>query len=229
MEKVTIACVYWEGNFKPGNPYSPLWVEKLRAMVERNLGIPFRFVCLSNMPIRLPGVKHIPLKHNLPGWWSKMELYRPDIFNTDIVLYLDLDMVIIANLSPFIDFLVTGMALVKNFNNWRPKKKAKYPDVRQGYNSSVMVFEQWVARDIWDKFSEAPKKWMEMLRGDQDFLQECFPGMDTFPQDWVVKMRSCINHQQECIPKKDTKIILCMPCKNHEAAKKWKFIRDRWR
>jgi len=33
------------------------------------------FVCLTDDdPEDIPGAK--PLKHNWPGWWSKMEMYR---------------------------------------------------------------------------------------------------------------------------------------------------------
>ena len=47
---------------------------------------PHRFVCLSDVPIK--DVETVPLKHDWPGWWSKMALFDPaiegDIFCTDL-------------------------------------------------------------------------------------------------------------------------------------------------
>ena len=79
----TVACVLNVGEFR-GRTYSPEWVRKLKRMVERTTkGV--RFVCLSNVPVE--GVETIPLRDNLPGWWAKIELFRPGLF-TGRTLYL---------------------------------------------------------------------------------------------------------------------------------------------
>lgn len=36
----------------------------------------------------------VPLKHNWPGWWSKMELFHPDFLPGESFLYIDLDTVV---------------------------------------------------------------------------------------------------------------------------------------
>lgn len=64
-------------------------VYAIRNMVAKNLSVPHRFVSLSDdlgMDVRT-----IPLVHDWPGWWAKMELFRPGIFAGGKVLYFDLD------------------------------------------------------------------------------------------------------------------------------------------
>ncbi|KKK78135.1 hypothetical protein LCGC14_2846620, partial [marine sediment metagenome] len=106
---ITIACVYWKGKFRGREKlYSVRWVKRLRNMVSRNLPIPHRFVCLSNVE---GPCERIPLLHNWPGYWSKIELFRPGIFE-DRVLYLDLDLVVLESLIPLINYSSTPFTIM---------------------------------------------------------------------------------------------------------------------
>ena len=57
------------------------------------------------MEANLPGIK-IELKHadDWPGWWAKMELYRPRILPRLRTLYMDLDSHVIRSLQPILDY-----------------------------------------------------------------------------------------------------------------------------
>lgn len=103
---LTVACV-----LKSGGIYTAEWVRKLRDGVARNLTLPHRFVCLSDVDVpceRIPleydwevlAADYTP-KHDwrvAPRWWSKIELFRPGLFD-DTVLYLDLDTLITGSLD----------------------------------------------------------------------------------------------------------------------------------
>jgi hypothetical protein len=91
-EPLTVACVYRSG----GRHYSTRYVDVLRNMVKRNLTLPHRFVCLSDVE-DVP-CERIPLIANWPGFYSKIELYRPGLFKGP-VLYFDLDTVIHGNID----------------------------------------------------------------------------------------------------------------------------------
>jgi hypothetical protein len=80
--------------------YSVEKVLAVHAMVERNLTIPHEFICLSDVEIL--GVKTIPLKHNWPGWYAKMEIYRNDLPEGP-KLYLDLDTSIVSNMDSVLE------------------------------------------------------------------------------------------------------------------------------
>lgn len=87
---LTVACVW-----KTGGPYDAHdYVGRLARGVARHLTLPHRFVCLTDHKGEMPaGVERIPLLHGWPGFWSKIELFRPGLFDGP-VLYLDLDTVI---------------------------------------------------------------------------------------------------------------------------------------
>lgn len=89
---ITIACV-----LRSGGIYTPEWVAKLQRGVARHLSMSHRFVCLSD--VDLPAtIERIPLVNDWPGWWAKLELFRPGLFD-GTVMYLDLDTVVVGSLD----------------------------------------------------------------------------------------------------------------------------------
>lgn len=104
---LSVVCV-----LKSGGDFDVEYVERLYEGVAANLQCEFYFCCFTDLvddlrPLQLKyeNVVAIPLMHDLPGWWSKMELF----VMTGPCLYFDLDTVIngrldeIANLDePFV-------------------------------------------------------------------------------------------------------------------------------
>jgi hypothetical protein len=64
-----------------------------RQVAEHAPGVDF--ICLSDIPV--PGVDCIPLEYDWPGWWSKLEVFRPDLHGD--LLFTDLDNVILGDLT----------------------------------------------------------------------------------------------------------------------------------
>lgn len=87
---LTVACV-----LRSGGIYTAEWVRKLRDGVARNLSLPHKFVCLSDVDVPC---ERIPLVTDWRGWWSKLELLRYGLF-VGPVLYLDLDSVVVGSLD----------------------------------------------------------------------------------------------------------------------------------
>lgn len=150
---LTVATV-----LKSGGIYTPEWVAKLKAGVERHLKLPHRFVCLSDVDVPC---ERIPLEHDWPGWWSKIELFKLE----GPVLYFDLDTAIVGDLS---DIAFTagnpldGFKILQDFYR------------KDGWGSGVMG---WSGRHVvegWFKaFAERPEFWMQFcgIRGDQHFIE----------------------------------------------------------
>lgn len=86
--ELTIACV-----LKTGDVFDNKYVHNLRNMVNRNIGLNHRFIALSDS--QNLDVEHIEFLNDLPGWWSKLELFRLN----GPVLYFDLDTVIMDDFS----------------------------------------------------------------------------------------------------------------------------------
>lgn len=100
---INVVCV-----LKSGPTWLPEYVYKLRDMVGRNLRIPHRFVCLSDIEIDVD--QTIPLQplvstKFVPPFWYKMQLFRPDIKWQDPVVFFDLDVVIKGDITNIIETL----------------------------------------------------------------------------------------------------------------------------
>lgn len=216
MEAVNIICVLWKGSFR-GRPYDEDWVLRLRNMVSNNLSYPFKFFCISN--IDMSEVNYIKLKHNYPGWWSKVELFRQDLPLSGRCLYLDLDTLIVGDLDEIIEY---------------PEKIAFHPPsymveggrsvggqgIVDGYNSSVIVFDYGVGKKFYNSF------WpdnMKKFRGDQDWFAHIDPGLPLMPTKWFRKLKNCQDG-----PSAGVKVVLSMPFKNNVACEKFEWVKKLW-
>lgn len=77
------------------------YVNCLRAAARRHIGVPFRFVCLTDDPAGLhPEIETLPKPENAYGWWCKLALFAPNAFpKGERVLFFDLDTLLLANLD----------------------------------------------------------------------------------------------------------------------------------
>lgn len=149
-----ICCV------KTGDRYGHEYVTRLRDGVAQHLSVPHNFVCFTDDPV--PGVKCYPLPADLPGYWSKIGLFklkRP-------LVYFDLDVVITGDLSPLLDW--QGFGIISDY--WQP-----------GLNSSVMKLTGDETH-VWEAFAQAPNDAMRSCPGgDQQFITRHIPDGRTFP------------------------------------------------
>lgn len=170
---ITVACV-----LKSGGIYDASWVAKLEAGVRRHLKLPYRFACLSDVDVHC---ERIPLRHDWPRWWAKVEMFAPWNECLGRMLYLDLDTVIVGNIDEFAAY--RGQACVtKDFYFGCPSQ-------------SVLNFAPGSMRHLWDAFMADPAAWMvdgdrciaphfgdqvlmTKVHGDKpiDFWQERLPG-----------------------------------------------------
>ncbi len=160
----TIVCVLKSGVFKPWGhkdytvQYQPHHVQWLRDQFAKQMPTPHRFVCMSDMDI--PGVEVIPLKDGLPGWWSKLEIFR----EFQRAAYVDLDTVVLGDATPMLfsgrKFLISA-----------------HLSQRHGVNSSVMAWNCDMTY-VYDKFMADKGRYMAEFGfsskrwGDQDFIKE---------------------------------------------------------
>jgi len=188
---VNIMCLYWEGDFRKRD-FTENDVWRLYHSVLKHADRPFDFYVLTNnMTANVPGTK-IELLHgdDWPGWWSKMELHRPDL-PAGRTLYLDLDSHIIRNLGPILDYegdlvmFPTDIAL----------KNQEYGIVSR-YQAATMLFTPGAMKDIYDKFLQDDDYWMAHFRSDQDVLGEWLPNQPTFPKEWMMKLKSIERHSR---------------------------------
>lgn len=151
---------------RSGGVYDAEDVIRLHDGVRAHLpGAMFR--CLSD--VRVPGVNTIPLLTDWPGWWAKLEAFRPDLPGD--WLYMDLDTIIV---GPLADMLGLGrLAIMRDVYR------------RDGLQSSIMWLPEAERAAVWPHWSANPKRHMRRHAngGDQEYLEEHWLGRATLWQD----------------------------------------------
>ena len=145
------------GVFGPSE-FQPVHVKALQRQVEK--WAPFaQFTCLSDVPV--DGVECVPLKRNWPGWWSKLELFDPELGGD--FLFMDLDTLIVGPLDDFEK--ITKLTLLRDF--YRDGKKLK-----EGLGGGLIYVPAGGGREVWDEFNVNPRATMALYRrGDQHFFE----------------------------------------------------------
>lgn len=196
-EKVNIFCIYWVGEFR-GRDFNINDVLRLHDSVLKHIDRPFDFYVLTNAEdeVKEVGLTPIPLIHDWPGWWAKVELHRQDL-PKGRCLYLDLDSHVIRSLQPILDFpgdLV--MFFTRNpISKWEKLRK-------QGwvcrYQAATMLFDSGTAcmTYLYNKFCEAPEKYMSMYRSEQDVMGDWLPKQPIFPSKWMIKLDTIRNYKE---------------------------------
>lgn len=195
-----IACV-----LKSGGEYIPRHVYALRDMCQRWLP-EHQFVCLTDVPdLECPTV---PLKHQLKGWWSKLELF--DAFNEGETLFMDLDTVVRGPCDGMLKLLAgKNFVILHDFYHLIKNPKAM---------GSGLMFWRGDYRWVFQLFmNERPES---SLSGDQSFLEYAFKkaGMNVeYWQDFTPDVCSFKVHIRDQIPP-STAPIVCF----HGQPRPWK-------
>lgn len=160
---LAVACV-----LRSGGDYDIDYIDRLQHDLKRHTP-DAELICLSDVPVPCA---RIPLKHDWPGWWAKIELFRAI---EGPVLYIDLDTLVMGDVSPLMDYEHTFTALPNYLN-------------RVGFGSGVMAWGGDLSR-LYETFREKPEAWMHACKtrqcwGDQGFIArhitaECWD--DTHP------------------------------------------------
>lgn len=208
----TVACVLKSGGWRNRSmrvEYTPAHVRWLRDMVARHLRVPHRFVCLTDVPVQ--GVDTLPLRDGLPGWWSKMELFR----EFDEAFYLDLDTVIVGDITP----LVTHAHRFTVLRNLSIKADGRIGSGLMAWNGdySHLHREFMAAPEKHMAECTTPAKWgdqgfIQSAQKERDYFQDLFPG-------WIKSFKFDLNRGN---PTRDCRVVCFhgMP-KPWDSAKSW--------
>lgn len=191
-EPRVILCMKW------GTKYGPEYVNRLYAMVRRHLRGEFRFVCLTDRSEGVrPEVECLPIPPLAlpPGsperGWTKLTTFSDDLVQkyglTGTALFLDLDVVIVDDITPF--FEVPGEFLI--IHDW------KRPWRITG-NSSVYRFTLGAHPDILTKFRRDFDSIRRQVRNEQAYLSNEMQAkglLKYWDGAW------CASYKYHCIPR----------------------------
>ena len=209
-----VVCVKW------GNKFPADYVNRLYSMVRRNLSLPCRLVCLTdNKEGLIPEIGIIKLQQKFEYCWTKIELFRPDVFSEeDLCLYLDLDVVITDNIDDLITF-EPEKRFIGLYDWYSPRRHPHY-------NSSVMRFygnsHSDLYRSLVEKLGNGTVRWerefdaylgsndkVVLWEGDRRYGSDqewisahVYPEKEikahSFPKKWI---RSYKKHGRKRVPK----------------------------
>lgn len=150
-----------------------------------------RIVCLTDCDIDHPGVEAVPLVHDWPGWWSKIELFRPGLL-AGPTLYLDIDTVVVGALDGARVDDFTMLACV----------------YRGGDVGSGIMGWTRTPTHIYERFCSDPDRNMRRYRttarwGDQGFIRD---HLGATPKTFGTEFRSYKVHCRRGVPA-GTKIV----------------------
>lgn len=166
MQSVNVLCIKW------GSKYGPEYVNKLRAMVARNLVRPHRFVCLTD---DREGIDPAIEVHGIPevgvpdfdarkpwtfahGWLKLTCLANPLYDITGPTLFIDLDVVIVAGIDCFFDEPGEFIAI----KEWDKRDETG--------NTSVFRYVAGAHADALDPLKTDVKEAIRHVRNEQEYM-----------------------------------------------------------
>jgi len=205
-ESINIVCLFWVGDFR-NRDFTANDVWRLYHSVLKHADRPFNFYVLTNdINANLPGTR-IKLLHgdDWPGWWAKMELYRPDL-PTGRTLYMDLDSHVINSLQPIFDFegdmVLFGDRSVVTDRAGLVKR----------YQAATILFDAGKFVWLYEKFEQDWDYYVSHYRSDQDILGEWIPDQPTFPEKWMIKLKQVqLKHSANADKLKEVIIVTGQP------------------
>jgi hypothetical protein len=182
----TILCVRF------GQKYSLAYVEKLRNMIQRNITVPYKMVCLTDDPTPIDGIELIVQRHAgyTKGWWHKVHMFDTSLPLSGRILYMDLDVVICSNIDRLTQIYGSDFMGIRDFNR-KFHRDWKY------LNSSVMSWMHGSQNHIYEDFMKNPQAAMRM-HGDQDWTWKCAKNKIKFwPESWIQSYKWEIRNRNE--------------------------------
>jgi len=195
--RITIGAS-WDG----GDYYSPEYVNRLYRACQRNTTIPFDFVLYVGPLAERPGrcdeidkaIRIVPV--GLPTWWSQLKFWQanPPGIETDTILYLDIDQVIVGSLDDLINF-DSDHAYMKDY----PSRSC--PPGREGdANNSTGLIRKNGGAKVWEEYVKAGMPtWNPLVRPCQQplpmagitIINDPARGIkyDLFPEEWVASYK----------------------------------------
>lgn len=183
-----VLCMKW------GTKYGPEYVNRLYGMVRRHLRSDFRFVCLTDdatgirAEVSCLPIPALALPDGIPErGWKKLTTLAADLHGLKgTALFLDLDVVIVDDITPF--FEQPGQFLI--IHDW------KRPWRVTG-NSSVYRFELGAHAEVLTGFCNDPTTVRARFRNEQAWLTDVVHRqgrLSYWPDAW------CRSYKYHCVP-----------------------------
>ena len=192
MDRIII-CIKW------GRAFGSRDVNMLFRACRAHNPTPLRFICLTDdahgfvdgveaWPI--PDIGLSPEEWARPGVWPKLSLFSPELSGLGRVVFIDLDMMVVGDLSPF--FEPTSGAVFQNMgDSWRPEPKN---DERET-GSCIFSYDPGAERNVLDVFLADKAGAMSRWQNEQDFVGDHVSNASYWPDGLVVSFKRHLCHR----------------------------------
>ena len=190
IQKKVIICINW------GTKYGPTYINRLYAMVARNITPPFEMLCFTDNTSGIrPEVRceELPpldarLPVGTPGIWQKSRLWGPKLADLEgPVLFMDLDLVITGNLDGFFEYGDPGsVVLCRN----QLASLGSFGQFERKGQTSVFRFPVGKLYPLQQMFANDPQAIADKYRFEQRFVTANAPGgVKFFPTNLIAHFR----------------------------------------
>ncbi len=179
-----IVCVKW------GTMYGPEYVNRLYAMVKRNITGPFRLVCLTDdrhgirPEVECFDLPELGCAHPVGtfGKWKKVVLWGKEVPGlTGVALFVDLDSVIVGSLDDYFTYGDPGDVILAR--NWAVP-------LRKMGQTSVFRYPVGANPHILEDFRADPQGIGERFQFEQHYMTHAVKGGIKFwPETWTKHFR----------------------------------------
>lgn len=157
--------------WRTGGTYKQDHVIGIYNACKKYINADFDFYCLTDFEGHIhQDINKVPLIHGWKGYWSKMELFRPDLFQGSDVFYLDLDTLITHDITSIATF-ETEFFGMRDFN------------MLNELSSGVLKFNADKFHYIYSTFLSNPNDWMRCKGGDQEAIRKILRTSPDYMQD----------------------------------------------
>jgi hypothetical protein len=153
---ISITCFLWSDNYRQRSyTFDERHVITLRNMVARHLKLEHEFVCVTDREYIAEGIRCVPLddRTHVPGTCGrKLTIWAPDAAERigKRILSLDLDMVIVDDITPLID-RPEEVCLFKN-PNFSVERRRAY------FQGSIQLMTAGSRPRVWECFFHPQRK-----------------------------------------------------------------------
>lgn len=177
---ITVVCWKWTQK-RYRSKFGPQQVRTLKSMVERNLDLEHRFVCITDDArglenidtIKLWSEPNVELPQGKPNCYRRLRAFAPDAADWlgERILSIDLDVVITDNITPLVD-------IPDDFKIWGDTAKNTH------YNGGFWLMTAGSRPQVWEQFDpDAPNitKSRGLVGSDQAWISYILGGSE---QKW---------------------------------------------
>ncbi len=192
-----IACLKW------GKGYPVRDTNTVYRALSATMRQPFTFACITDdaegldagiQVIQLPAFA-LDRRNWNDGMWPKLVTFKPDLFAPGTpVLMIDVDVLVIRDLSPLIDRIrqMPGLHIIHDWHDTHERWFSKlFPRTRLS-NSSVVGFLAGSQDQIWDRFYDADYDELRPQINDQQFIHHHAVDRHHWPVGWVLSFKKSL-------------------------------------